>query len=387
MRRERITPRPDWKSRLESVGLNYHTDDDGTPCWREDAHYRFSMAEVLGIERAVQDLQAMCTQAVAHVLEHDRFQPYGIPPALIPAIRESWERDEVSIYGRFDLAYREGSPPKLLEYNADTPTSLVEAAIAQWYWLEERFPGLDQFNSLHERLVAAWKRAAGYLPVGTVYFLNQDTWEDHQTVAYLRDTADQAGLSTAQMALEDLGWDGTRNQFVDLDGRPVRAAFKLYPWEFMWKDAFGAQIARVPRPCAFLEPAWKMLLSNKALLAILWELFPDSPYLLPAYLDGPHGMPAYVKKPILAREGANVEIHTPEGTHAAAEVQTCYGAEGHVYQGYAPLPEFDGFHPVLGAWVVDGEPAGMGIRESAWPITDNASCFVPHVIAGENRKS
>jgi glutathionylspermidine synthase len=198
-------------------------------------------------------------------------------------------------------------------------------------------------------------------------------------VAYLRDTADQAGLSTAQMALEDLGWDETRGVFVDLDGRPVRAAFKLYPWEFMWKDAYGAMLSRVPRPCTFLEPAWKMLLSNKALLAVLWELFPDSPYLLPAYLDGPRDLRSYVKKPILAREGANVKIHDLDRTVKAAEVRDCYGTEGHIYQGYAELPVMGGFRPVLGAWVVDGEPAGMGIRESAGPITDNGSCFVPHL--------
>ena len=329
------------------------------------------------MERAATELQKLCLKAVEHVLERGRFAEYGIPNSLIPMIRDSWERDEVSIYGRFDLAYNGTGYPKLLEYNADTPTSLVEAAIAQWYWMEERLPGKDQFNSLHERLIAAWKRAADYLPMGTVYFLYQDTWEDHQTVAYLRDTADQAGLSTAQLALEDLGWNG--NEFADLDGRPVRTAFKLYPWEFMWKDEFSTHMARNPRPCTFLEPAWKMLLSNKALLATLWELFPESPYLLPAYLDGPRDLNSYVKKPILGREGANIEIHRGASV-VASEMRECYGPEGHVYQAFAELPSCDGFRPVIGAWIVDGEPAGMGIRETEGPITDNASSFLPHYI-------
>jgi glutathionylspermidine synthase len=122
-----------------------------------------------------------------------------------------------------------------------------------------------------------------------------------------------------------------------------------------------------------------MLLSNKALLAILWELFPDCPYLLPAYLDGPRELGSYVKKPILAREGANVEIHRGSRVEAGEEVD-CYGAEGHVFQAYAPLPSFEGFQPVLGTWVVDGEPAGMGIREASGPITDNGSSFLPHYI-------
>ena len=382
MHRQRLDPRPDWESRLEALGLPFHTHDDGSPYWREDACYVFRAAEIAVLERAATELQAMCLKAVEHVLEKGRFREYGIPDPMIPVIRESWERDEVGLYGRFDFAYDGRTYPKLLEYNADTPTSLVEAAVAQWYWMEERFPGQDQFNSLHERLIAAWKRAKDFLPADTLYFLHQDTLEDQQTVAYLRDTADQAGLSTAQMLVEDLGWDEAKGGFCDLDERLVRAAFKLYPWEFMIKDAFREHLVRQPRPCTFLEPAWKMLLSNKALLAILWELFPESPYLLPAYLDGPRGMASYVKKPILAREGANVEIHAEGQAVFAAATMPCYGAEGSIYQAYAPIPEYDGFRPVLGAWIVDGEAAGMGIREARGPVTDNGSCFVPHVIEG-----
>ena len=135
MLRRIISPRPDWKARLESQGLNFHTHDDGRPYWREDACYVFSGREIDVLEKATVELQRLCLKAVEHVLEKGRFREYGIPPSLIPLIRESWERDEVSIYGRFDLAYDGSGFPKLLEYNADTPTSLVEAAIAQWYWL------------------------------------------------------------------------------------------------------------------------------------------------------------------------------------------------------------------------------------------------------------
>ena len=381
MLRRAIPPRPDWEARLDEAGVIFHTHDDGVPYWREDACYVFRLAEIEAIERAAAELQALCLKAIEHVLAQDRFAEYGIPAWMVPVIKESWERDEVGLYGRFDLAYDGQGPPRLLEYNADTPTSLVEAAVAQWYWLEARGSGHDQFNSLHERLVAAWTRARDFLPAGPVYFLHQDTPEDQQTVAYLRDTADQAGLATAQMLIEDLGWDAAANGFCDLDQRPVRAAFKLYPWEFMVKDAFGPCLAHQPRPCTFLEPAWKMLLSNKALLAILWELFPDCPYLLPAYLDGPRRLLEYVRKPILAREGANVEIHAGGQVQAGPE-QACYGGEGHIYQAYAEIPEFDGFRPVLGAWIVDGEAAGMGIREARGPVTDNGSCFVPHLIEG-----
>ncbi|MEI9864538.1 MAG: glutathionylspermidine synthase family protein [Limisphaerales bacterium] len=77
-------------------------------------------------------------------------------------ILKSWERDDFSLYGRFDLSFDGITPPKLLEYNADTPTALVEGRpFAQWFWLQETHPEADQFNSIHERLIEAWKRWAG----------------------------------------------------------------------------------------------------------------------------------------------------------------------------------------------------------------------------------
>jgi glutathionylspermidine synthase len=119
-----------------------------------------------------------------------------------------------------------------------------------------------------------------------------------------------------------------------------------------------------------------MLLSNKALLAILWELYPGHPNLLPAYLDGPRELAAaggYVAKPLLGREGAGVTVHEP-GSPAAVREEPC------CYQELAPLPDFDGNRVVLGAWVVEDEAAGLGIRESTGLITDEYARFLPHVI-------
>ncbi len=382
MQRTTHRQRDGWQQTVEAQGLLHHTHDDGQPYWKEGTAYRFSPAEIDTLEAATATLQALCLEAAQHIISTRRYADLGIPGFLAPIIEASWEQDEVSIYGRFDLAYDGAGPPKLLEYNADTPTALVEAAITQWFWLQDLMPERDQFNALHERLVAAWGRAKAFLPLAPVAFLHQDTLEDIQTVAYLRDTADQAGVQSLQMPLEDLGWDERRKLFVDLDERPVAAAFKLYPWEFMARDAFAPHLALSPRPCLFLEPAWKLLLSNKALLAVLWELFPGHELLLPAYLDYPRELAqkGFVKKPILGREGANVELHRPGQPIFFAPERPEYGAEGIVYQALAPIPCLDGFHPVLGTWVVDGEPAGMGIRESAGPVTDNTSAFVPHYI-------
>ncbi|MCZ2527429.1 glutathionylspermidine synthase family protein [Streptomyces sp. HB2AG] len=403
MERRTTTPRPDWQRIVEEQGVVYpltrYPDESLRPYWDESAYYVFSLPEVEALEEVVEELHAMCLAAAGHIVETGRFAELGVrDPRLVERITESWHRrDELpSIYGRFDLRYDgRGEPAKLLEYNADTPTSLVEAASAQWFWMEDRFPGADQWNSLHERLVQAWRDQADRLPPGPVHFAHStgDTLgEDQMTVAYLQETAEQAGLETAYVAMEDIGWDRLSGRFVDDKYRFIRSCFKLYPWEWLSTDAFGGHVLDTldngggSGSTCWIEPAWKMLLSNKALLAVLWEMYPGHPNLLPAYLDGPRELASttgYVSKPLLGREGAGVTVHLPDGTSTAPRPDSYgkeYGAEGHCHQQFAALPEFDGNRVVLGAWVVGGEAAGLGIRESATLVTDEYARFLPHVI-------
>jgi len=370
MQRHTCQPRPDWRTQVENIGLTYHSHEDG-PYWNESACYELTADEVERLEKAAKTLHHLCIDAAEAVINHNWWSRLGIPDMAVPAIRRSWERDDFSLYGRFDFAFGGGGEPQLLEYNADTPTSLVEASVAQWFWLQDTRPGADQFNSIHERLIAAWQRWGGT----TIHFSSiKDHAEDIQTVRYLRDTCEQAGVATHEVFMEDIGWNRNREIFVDLAGERILNCFKLYPWEWLWHEEFGPNLAG--DPVQFLEPAWKMLLSNKGLLPILWELFPGHPNLLPSH-ENPAPLGAdYIRKPRLSREGANVT--RVEGGVAVEETAGDYGQEGFIYQALAGLPDFDGHHPVFGVWVVDHEPAGLGIREDTGRITGNLSRFVPH---------
>ncbi|MFD7793240.1 glutathionylspermidine synthase family protein [Streptomyces sp. NPDC059759] len=393
MERRTVSPRPGWQQTVEEQGLVYpltrHPDDSLRPYWDESAYYVFSLPEVEALEEVVEELHGMCLAAAAHIVEQGRFADLGIDdPRVAAAVAESWHRraELPSVYGRFDLRYDGTGPAKLLEYNADTPTSLVEAASPQWFWMEDRFPGADQWNSLHERLVAAWKKQGALLPPGSpLHFAHSaadELGEDLMTVAYLKETAEQAGLATDWISMEEIGWDSLSGRFVDNRLRFIRSCFKLYPWEWLTADRFADHVLDTldngggTGSTLWIEPAWKMLLSNKALLAILWELYPGHPNLLPAYLDGPRELArtnGYVAKPLLGREGDGVTIHEPGADPVVREEACCY-------QELAPLPSFDGNRVVLGAWVVEDAAAGLGIRESSGLITDEYARFLPHVI-------
>jgi glutathionylspermidine synthase len=369
-----VPPRPDWRAHVEStLGFAFHTIG-GEPYWDETACYVFTEDEIDAIETATAELEQLALALVDKVVAtgdvlYDRLR---IPVAARPAIERSWVTGEKNLYGRFDLGYDGNHPPKLLEYNADTPTALFEAAVVQWDWLETLWPGRDQFNSLHERLIDAWQRFG--LGQQAVHFAAvKDHAEDAGTVDYLRDTAMQAGLTTHRIAIEDIGWDGHR--FLDLDDRPIEVLFKLYPWEWLVDEPFGPHL--LAGAAQVIEPAWKMLLSNKAALALLWEMAPNHPNLLPAALDRPAlAESRVVRKPVFGREGANVQIH--DGDRLVAESDGDYGDDGFVYQAWQPLPDFAGNTPVLGSWVVASQPAGLGIREDKGPITRDSSRFLPH---------
>jgi glutathionylspermidine synthase len=376
--------REDWQATAAASGFDFHTVD-GARYWDERAYYAFTLAEIEhSIEGPTGEIDAMCLELCARVVEDERnLKRLKIPEAFWPLIRDSWQRDEASLYGRLDLSYGGSGPAKLLEYNADTPTSIFEAAVFQWTWLEQGMErhllasGADQFNSLHERLIEAWKKFATAKHLHLAGMLESP--EDTTTLAYLEDTAKQAGLETTLLDIESIGWreDGG---FVDLDDRAIALAFKLYPWEWMFHDAFGARLAQAST--RWIEPPWKAILSNKGMLALLWEMFPGHPNLLPAFFeDEPNAArlgTSFVRKPLLSREGASIAI-VRHGT-VIAEQQGPYGAEGFIRQALATLPNFSGQYPVLGSWLVDHVPCGLSIREDTTPITGNMSRFLPHAI-------
>ena len=376
MRRVPSPARQNWEAAVEQYGLSFHTND-GSRYWTEDAAYELTDNEVATLESATNELHRLCLEAVERVISRNEFDRLGINPAAHQAIIDAWENDPPAIYGRFDLQFSDGNPPKLLEYNADTPTSLLEAAVIQWHWLAAVHHEADQFNSIWEGLVEKWTALTqeGYFPSQTVHFASQNAMEDIMTTAVMMDTAREAGLNVIYIPVVDIGWDAAHHQFVDLDCQPIESMFKLYPWEWMVVEAFGVHAISPENRTQWLEPIWKMVLSNKAILAILWEMFPDHPNLLPAYFDGPRDLSQYVRKPFLGREGANVTI-----VDRANITQTDgpYDAGQWIYQGYAPLPCFDGNHAVIGSWVIDGESRGIGIRESDGPITEDLARFVPH---------
>lgn len=383
MRRVRLPARKDMRARLAAIDFAF-PEVGGEAYWVEDAHYAFTLEE---IERDLEDptvaLAALCESLVDRVIGDERLLArLKIPEHAWDVVAESRRRDDPSLYGRFDFAYGGTGPAKLLEFNADTPTALFEAAVVQWSWLEDQLErgalaeGTDQFNSIHERLV----ERIGLVVPGPHLHLTGTTAsaEDAGTLAYLADCAVKAGKEATILDISTVGLAGDR--FYDEADRPIDTLFKLYPWEWILLEAFSRTPALATT--RFVEPAWRMILSNKGILPLLWEMAPGHPNLLPAFFaDDPRAerlAERHVRKPLFSREGANVEI--VERGRTVEKTGGDYGAEGFVVQSLAPLPDFDGARPVVGSWVIGAAACGIGLREDTTAVTTDRSRFLPHVI-------
>ncbi|MEP3276547.1 MAG: glutathionylspermidine synthase family protein [Stappiaceae bacterium] len=385
MKRILLEERPDWKKQAEDLGFIFHTMY-GEPYWDESRAYVFTLKQIEeDLEDVSAELYGCCLELVDRVIDSEEvLKKLAIPEIYWDWIRNSWKESEPSLYGRFDLLYDGQGPAKLLEFNADTPTALYETGFFQWNWFEEQkargiiSEGSDQFNSVQDKLIARLGKM--FAPGCHVHFAScKGSDEDRATVKYLQDCATQAGLISHFLFVEDIGADA-EGRFADNDEFIIDNLFKLYPYEDMLREEYGPLLPR--SPIKLIEPPWKAILSNKGILPLLWEMFPDHPNLLPSTFESDNQPPppdmSYVKKPLFSREGANVEIYHPDQPPEVSPGH--YGEEGTILQAFHPVPKFENDYTVIGSWIVGDEPAGIGIREDSSQITRDLSRFVPHLI-------
>ena len=272
MKRKTIPAREHYADKIEELGFFYHPD-----YWGEGRYYEFTQEETDRLETATRELYSMACDAAEHIISNNLYAEMRIPEAVRAYINHSWLDDELSVYGRFDL-YFDGRDIKLYEFNADTPTSLLESSIIQWNWKEECFPEQDQFNSIHEALVQSWKDIDEQNGIDRLFVAcSRENEEDLWNLRYMAYTAMEAGLDVAEVDMDQLYYNN--GLLLAQSGEVVRDCFKLYPWEWMFNESPEACGARLH----WYEPMWKALMSNKMILYTMYLLFPDSPYLLPTW--------------------------------------------------------------------------------------------------------
>ena len=186
-------PRKGWQQLANEFGFHFHTMY-GEPYWDESAYYQFTLAQIENdIEDPTAELHQMCLAVTEDVVNSEELLTrFCIPEQHWDLVRNSWNERAPSLYSRLDLVYSGKGPAKLLENNADTPTSLYESGFWQWLWLSQNVDAgklalhADQFNSLQEKLVHRFREIALHYNINQLHMACcKDTVEDRGTVQYL----------------------------------------------------------------------------------------------------------------------------------------------------------------------------------------------------------
>lgn len=377
---------------MEDIGMSWHTDADGSS-YISNELVRVTQDEAEAYYLAANTLYDMFVEAGQRVIDERLYLEVGIPSNLVGQIEKSWERDDLHLYGRFDLAGGlDGLPIKLIEFNADTPTSLFETSIVQWALLKSN--GMDetrQFNNLHEMLQENFRRlVTGDRPLAdfdALYreqkflFSSADNLpEDERTVRYLQQVAHEAGWYTDFCYLHEAGFIDDQGVF-NRDGQLADYWFKLSPWEDI--AAHELELTRMLGKMAekghtrILNPAYTLLFQSKGILKILYDMFPDSPYLLRTDFEPLPGVEQVCKK-LFGREGANMRVLTADGV-TLASTDGPYAHHKAIYQErarFAQDEDGDNYQAgVFYAW----EACALGFRRGG-AILDDLSKFVGHIV-------
>ena len=388
---EKLKPLDD--TTLEELGFTWHTDVDGSK-YVSDELIQISQDDAEAYYTATNEIYDMYVEAAEYVIENDLFFELGIPFNLIDIIKKSWENDvHWHIYGRFDLAGGiDGKPIKLIEFNADTPTSLFETALLQWALLKENNMDEEkQFNNVYEAIRENFKRLITLFDDTELFDERYDGWkilfssiegndEEEATIRLLQQIATDAGFNTSFEYLQNVKFD--EDGIFDGDENQYEYWFKLYPWEDIAHDepelATTLTTIMENQTAIILNPAYTLLFQSKGMLKILSDLFPDSPYLLKTSFEPLDGV-KQVEKTVFGREGANTKIIDADG-NALEQTDGPYDNYKKVYQEYVEFTKDEKGNKYQAGVFFAYEACGLSFRKGH-EIMDNMSKFVGHYIS------
>ena len=385
-----LSVRPLDKGLMEELGMSWHTDSDGSDYVDADL-VRVSEAEAEAYYAAANALYGMFVEGAQHVIDNRLYYELGIPSNLVGLIEDSWDKDDWHLYGRFDLAGGlDGRPIKLIEFNADTPTSLFETSIVQWALLKANgMHEARQFNNLHAMLQENFRRlvvgddadfASCYKDQKVLFSSIAGLPEDERTVRYLQQVAHEAGLYTDFAFMDEAGFIPKQGVF-NRDQQRADFWFKLYPWEDFASDepelTGMLQTISDLGSTRFINPAYSLLFQSKGIMKVLCDLYPESPYLLRTSFEPLDGI-AQVEKKLFGREGENTRITDRDGK-LIAETAGEYGHHRSIFQEYVEFPRDLLGHRYQAGVFYAYEACGLGFRRGG-EILDNMSKFVGHII-------
>ncbi|MEN1935339.1 glutathionylspermidine synthase family protein [Paenibacillus sp. 102] len=392
--------------------------------WSDLYGSEYSLFHVFEIsEKTIQALQ-LATERMGEVffktarllrtLSDAQLLELGFPSSSLPFIRMKSLFPE-SIISRFDFALTDDGI-KLLEFNSDTPTFIMECFQINGEVCKE----LDYHdpNENQERLLssgitkAVMEAAKGIERPNVVFTAHQEHIEDWNTTRYLSQLCQ---VSNKVVSMSELRI--TEEALLDGDGVRIDVLYRqTYPIEHLVEDRdpkngdlVGVELLQLVKEgkLFIINPISSFLLQPKSVQCLIWGLAEAGAfytneeqqwikeYMLPTYLEPDLflGKNSFVQKPSFGREGDTVTIRDKDIKIIDQNSYQTYKRELPVFQKYTKLPVVsletekgnEELSYVFGSFLIAGKPSSIGIRAGE-KITGNESYYLPVGIKKEDYK-
>lgn len=370
----------------------------------QDPYQYFTISESAEQEliKATNELHLMYLHATDKVMKDDNLLAlFDIPKILWPRLRLSWQRRRHHmITGRMDFCMDERGL-KVYEYNADSASCHTEGGLILEQWLKQGYYGTghNPAEGLLDELAGAWKhsRARPF-----VHIMQDKDLEENYHAKFIQRSLTQAGFeSKILFGLDELRWDAA-GQLIDADGRLVNCVWKTWAWETaieQVREVSADEYAAVPirtghpqnevrlidvllRPEVLVfEPLWTVIPGNKAILPVLWSLFPHHRYLLDTdfVVNDELAKTGYAVKPISGRCGNNIDLIGPQD-EVLDQTSGQFVDRKNIYQQLWCLPKVDGKYIQVCTFTVGGNYGGTCLRGDSSLVVKKESDIEPLIV-------
>jgi glutathionylspermidine synthase len=378
---------------LENIGFTWHTDIDKSS-YISNEIINISQEEASAYYDAANELYEMYCEAGQYVIDNNLFHELDIPFNLVELVKKSWQDDvHWHLYGRFDLAGGiNGQNIKLIEFNADTPTSLYETAIIQWAMLKQNnFEESKQFNSLYEAIGDNFKRLItlnddinsfdehyNKLKWKILFSSVKGNDEEEHTVKLLQHIASEIGYKTDFAYIDDVEFS---DDGISKDDELYEFWFKLIPWEdiAIQEGELAVRLTDIinHQKAIILNPAYTLMFQSKGIMKVLYEMYPNHPLLLKTSNEPLQNI-KQVEKMCFGREGENIAIINDDNS---LDIKTDgeYENGKAIYQEYVEFPKDNSDNYYQAGVFYAYEACALGFRKGG-KILDNMSKFVGHKV-------
>jgi len=373
---------------IEQNELGYLLEDD----YLTPEGILITQSEQVAFKLASGSVYKMYANTLDELVKKRKLDTFDLPEEMLLLIEYSWRNKHQHIIGRFDFGDGvDADEPKLLEYNADTPTLVPESGMLQQaFKAMYSKPDVAQFNTLDEDLVAGFNKLADTNATShhSILFTSLGYEEDRANLQPLMDAAATAGFDVAYADLPDIDFDEDEGIFLESNsGEFVQYdyLYKLVPWEFICfeePELLKILYKLVTKDLVYvLNPAYTIIFQSKQFLENVYDKFPSSKYLLKTKSDRSFfASQRCVEKVIFGRLGENIKVYS-ENDIVIEKTGGDFGHFPSVFQEFAELyKDEDGDLYQASVFTVNGVPSCLSFRRGEKLIIDDDAEFIPHFI-------